>query len=175
MNKIKKFVACSALCLCVSMSLSACSLQSMGDALGVNLTGYTNALLGQVDWPNGTSAADFKAFVGGVMNDLNLDSALNSVDIEKGIEDALTALNVEISSENSEEIKEAIIRVLKENGVDTDNVEIDVDGIIDSLSKDSDGSEGSEEGSSDGSSEGSEEGSSEGSEGGDVSNEEETK
>lgn len=173
MNKIKKFVACSALCLCVSMSLSACSLQTMGDALGVNLTGYTDALLGQVAWPNGTSAADFKAFVSGVMSDLNLDSALNSVDIEKGIEDALTALNVEISSENSEEIKEAIIRVLKENGVDTDNVEIDIDGIIDSLSKDSDGSEdldGSEGGSSEGSKEGSES-----SEEGDVSNEEETK
>lgn len=171
MNKIKKFVVCSALCLCVSMSLSACSLQTMGDALGVNLTGYTYAFLGGVAWPNGTSAADFKAFVGGVMSDLNLDSALNSVDIEKGIEDALAALDVEISSENSEEIKETIIRVLKENGVDTDNIEIDVDGIIDSLSKDSDGSEGSEEGSS----EGSEEGSFDGSEEGDVINEEETK
>lgn len=174
MNKIKKFVACSALCLCVSMSLSACSLQTMGDALGVNLTGYTDALLGSVAWPNGTSAADFKAFVVGVMSDLNLDSALNSVDIEKGIEDALAALNVEISSENSEEIKEAIIRVLKENGVDTDNVEIDVDGIIDSLSKDSEGSDGSD-GSEEGSSTGSEKGSSEGLEEGDVINEEETK
>lgn len=120
------------LCVC----LTGCSmLDTIGDAVGLNLTGYTDALLGSVAYPNGTSAADFKAFVGGVMLDLGVDKAVNSVDIEKGIEDALKALNVEITEENSEQIKDAIRGVLEENGVDTTDMDIDIEGIINSLAE----------------------------------------
>lgn len=120
----KFFVLLAAACL--SLSLAGCS--AISDATGLDLNGYTDALLNSVAWPNGSSVSDFKAFVSGVVGDLNLDSAVNSVDIEKAIEDALTALNVDIiDKENAQQIEDTIRQVLGENGVDTEGIEIDVE------------------------------------------------
>lgn len=135
MKKVGRFFVCLVLCLCMCVSLSACSLETMGDAVGLDLQGYADLMLGSVAWPNGSSASDFTAFISGVMGDLNLDSAVNSVDIEKSIKVALEALDVEISEENSEELEETIRKVLEENGVDTENIEIDVESVIKSISE----------------------------------------
>lgn len=128
MRNLKLF--CCLLCVC--LLLCACEVQTPGGTLTIgfdetkkseqtkiidqdgnetvidtsNLTGFVDRLLDDVALPNGASTAELKEFVYGTIGSLGID--LTDID-------------------NSEQIEQTIRDALEEKGVDTTDMEIDVE------------------------------------------------